>query len=910
MLALVAAVCVLMGAFVGTFSALAADQPTAIVVLTPPTKNDYLEGDRFEPKGMVVQLQYAEGEPETVQNYAISDDITKAGEKIYVIWQLSAVRTIQAEVPITIRAKTPTKITVTHAPNKTAYIEEQLFDKAGLTVRVDYDNGTSAAVTNFAVPSAKLTTGSTSATISYTENGQTVTTTTPISVRAKALTQIAVTAPPSKTGYIEDEVFNKSGMVVTATYDNGTSGAVTAYTVPTAALTTATKSVTISYTHASVTKTTTQAITVSGKKPTALSITAKPAKVQYVEDEKFDKTGLVVTATYNNGKSAAVTAYTVPTAALKTTDTAVTVSYALNGATATASIPIAVTPKPTGITLSASETLLAVGQTLATSTVITPGGAASGRSYASSNTAVATVDAAGKISAKAAGTATITVTTTYNNQSAKLVITVKPALKDIAFKAAESTLGVGEINTPALTLTPADAKAVRTYISSDESIATVDASGKVTAVAAGTATITVTSYNNKTATQTVTVLEALTDLAYKTAPLTLGVGEEATTVVTLAPKAAKDSRTYTSLNKKVATVDASGVVTAVGVGTTTIKVQSYNSLTDELTVTVLPAPTALAYKSTAVTLGVGEKYRSAVTITPTNARDKRTYTSANKKIATVDADGVVTAVGVGTVTIKVQSYNKLVANLTVTVKAVPTKIAFKPASITLGVGEKYSSAVTLTPAAAKDKRTYKSDNEKIATVDSAGRITAKGVGKATITVTTYNELSAKFTVTVKAAPTKIAYKVKSVTLGVGEKYATAVTLTPAAAQTTRTYKSANSKIATVDSAGRITAKGVGKTTITVTTYNKKPATFTVTVKAAPSKVTISKTTAKLAVKKTLTLKSTLPANTASAVTWESNNEKVATVSAKGVVTAKKKGTAIITVKLYNGKKATCKVTVT
>ncbi len=81
----------------------------------------------------------------------------------------------------------------------------------------------------------------------------------------------------------------------------------------------------------------------SGKEVKSLAITTEPTKTTYTEGESFDATGMVVTATYNDDTTAAVTNYTVsPSGALATTDTSVTISYTSGGATKTATQAITV----------------------------------------------------------------------------------------------------------------------------------------------------------------------------------------------------------------------------------------------------------------------------------------------------------------------------------------------------------------------------------------------------------------------------------------------------------------------------------------------------------------------------------------------------------------------------------------
>ena len=145
-----------------------------------------------------------------------------------------------------------------------------------------------------------------------------------------------------------------------------------------------------------------------------------------------------------------------------------------------------------------------------------------------------------------------------------------------------------------------------------------------------------------------------------------------------------------------------------------------------------------------------------------------------------------------------------------------------------------------------------------------------------------------------------------VKIGVKEKY----TIDTSDLSGKLTFKSSKKSVATVSSKGVVTGKKAGTAKITVTPKKGKKKTITVTVAKAPKKVTLNMTNETVTVGETLQLKATLPSKTASnKLTWTSSNKNVATVSKSGKVTAKKAGTATITVKTFNGKKATCKVTV-
>lgn len=128
------------------------------------------------------------------------------------------------------------------------------------------------------------------------------------------------------------------------------------------------------------------------------------------------------------------------------------------------------------------------------------------------------------------------------------------------------------------------------------------------------------------------------------------------------------------------------------------------------------------------------------------------------------------------------------------------------------------------------------------------------------------------------------------------------------------YSSSNSAIATVSSSGVVKGVKPGVVTITVRTKDGSDVSKSckVTVGYSVTGVKLSKSTAELSVGKTLTLKAAISPSNASdkKVSWKSSDSSVATVSAKGVVTAKKAGTAEITVTTNNGTKtAVCKITV-
>lgn len=156
-------------------------------------------------------------------------------------------------------------------------------------------------------------------------------------------------------------------------------------------------------------------------------------------------------------------------------------------------------------------------------------------------------------------------------------------------------------------------------------------------------------------------------------------------------------------------------------------------------------------------------------------------------------------------------------------------------------------------------------------------------------------------------PAGLTLAAKKVTLGVKETFK----LSPSGTYSGKlTFKTSDKDVAKVDKKGKITAKGVGKATVTALVDGKSAAKCSVTVKKAPTKLSISAEQVTLNIGGTMKLKAKVPGGTASnVIAWSSSNKGVAKVDDKGKVTAVAAGSATITAKTYNGKKAACKVTV-
>ena len=222
-----------------------------------------------------------------------------------------------------------------------------------------------------------------------------------------------------------------------------------------------------------------------------------------------------------------------------------------------------------------------------------------------------------------------------------------------------------------VTVKPAKASKKVTYKSSKKKVATVSKSGKVTAKKVGKTTITVTSKSNKKVKKkikiTVKKYTYPTSLSVSASKTALQIGETSTIKATVKPaKASVKKVTYSSSDSSVATVSSKGVVTAKKAGNVTITVKAVSktkknkTLSKTVSITVTGTNTgSTTVPATGIELKDENKYftkngrkpnpseKLEATLTPANAEPAITWTSSNPEVATVNAEGVVTALTTG-----------------------------------------------------------------------------------------------------------------------------------------------------------------------------------------------------------------------------------------------------------------------
>ena len=279
------------------------------------------------------------------------------------------------------------------------------------------------------------------------------------------------------------------------------------------------------------------------------------------------------------------------------------------------------------------------------------------------------------------------------------------------------------------------------WSSSDEAVATVDETGKVTAVGAGTAEITVALEDgNISSTCEVKVVVPAEGV---TAPETLNLevnGENTAQLdVKATPEDATDvTFTYESSNPEVATVDENGVVTAVANGEADITVTMTQKLESDKTATPVaesePAESATAESvSESEAASVASEATSEPESVPaSDSSSSSEVEDAEVEAPVVDEDAIVmTATTHVVVTTKVES------------------LAFDKGEGTLTTGNSTTMKVTVLPESAGDQTiTWKSSDESVATVDADGKVKAVKAGTATITAS-IGDVSAEYALTVR-----------------------------------------------------------------------------------------------------------------------------------------------------------------
>lgn len=403
----------------------------------------------------------------------------------------------------------------------------------------------------------------------------------------------------------------------------------------------------------------------------------------------------------------------------------------------------------------------------------------------------------------------------------------------------------------------------------------------------------------------------------------INVGEMQQLDVTIMPDGANENVSWNSDNSNCVEIDQDGMITGkkIGEATITAKTTDGTDLTSTCKVYVRVPLSEVLLDKHSVTIYTGGDISLIASVSPESATYKTiNWTSSKPSVATVDEKGKVTAVSNGTAKIYARSTDgtNLCDSCTVTVKTLAKSIQMSKSSLDMIVGEQMSLSTTVRPATTSDKRcTWTSSNPNVATVSSSGNVTAVSTGVATITATTTDgsNLTAKSSVTVTNPVISVSLNKQEASLYIGQTTTLIPYCVPENADNTNiTWASSNETTAVVQN-GVVTAKALGTAVISATSVTGKTAKCTVNVVPTPAAgIILNVTTLAMTVEEQFNLTATVKPDdtTNKTVKWTSNNVNVVAVSSDGKVTAKKSGTAIITVRTTDGSSlsATCTIVVT
>ena len=252
-------------------------------------------------------------------------------------------------------------------------------------------------------------------------------------------------------------------------------------------------------------------------------------------------------------------------------------------------------------------------------------------------------------------------------------------------------------------------------------------------------------------------------------------------------------------------------------GRAVITVTTTNGKTDQCEVTVTALPEWIRFTEDQVEIGASQTHQLQVELNPGAASALR-FESADGKVATVSDSGVVTGVAEGETVVTVYtSAEGVAAQVPVTVRPAPKSVKFKPATMTLTVGD----TALLVPVITKGSVTgftYSSSAPEVASVSEDGTLTALSRGEATVTVTTSNGLSAelKLTVTDPLYPESAKLTNAPSSMKEGETLQLKWKVEPAGAAVDFTWASSDANVAYADDAGMLYAVSMGYATITAT----------------------------------------------------------------------------------------------
>lgn len=621
------------------------------------------------------------------------------------------------------------------------------------------------------------------------------------------------------------------------------------------------------------------------------------------------------------------------------------------GVTWVSACKITVIKAPTDFSIKEENVSIEAGETVTLHTNIDKRNA--NIDWLSSDTSLMTVEANdGNISAevtasKKVGSAVITAYNKDNGTYATCVVTVTSPITDISIVQGESyvTTMANAFVFMKATYQPDNATntdLVWSLVNDDPNrtdvIATIDSeTGVLTMVTEGTVIVYVEPKHNPnkvSARCRLTIKEdPVTKITTDVTELSMIKGDVYQVNTTIEPEVPSDPTLTWSvvMGENVVSVDQTGAITALEVGTATVLVEGVNHSGKPaqayIRVNVRDRLLSIKFEETNVEVPEKGTYQLNVIFEPSeNVNKTLHFKSSDTDVVTVnESTGEITGVKSGGMAVitcwaeDIGAQEVISCLVTVTDAVIPaTDFQISPVSQTVQVGKSFNIIPSFEPENTSDKNIqYESMNSSIAKVDKNGRVTGVKAGITIINcipVENVGDIKAKAcTVTVIPA-VKLSLSPSSREIAVGKSFTIKKIVSPSTADKAATWKSSNTKIATVSSGGKVKAKKIGSCTITCTLkkYNVK-ATCKIKVAKLRSTLKLNKHSIRINIGQTYKLKKTVWTNNTKkpGVRFTSKNKRIATVGkTSGKIKGKKVGSTVITAKTTDKKaKAKCRVTV-
>ena len=273
---------------------------SGITISTLPNKVVYIEGEKLDTTGLAIVANYTNGsEISIASGYTVSGyDANKTGEQTITVDFVGK----KATFTVTVVEKVLTNIEIQAKPKKLNYVVGEELDLTGMVVVASYETGELVIIDDYTVSGFDGTAGSKVITVTYKGKSASFT----VNVAVIAVEKLTLTKLPVKLAYIENEPLNTEGLIVTATYNDGTVKNVTDYDVVGFSSLPGVHTLYVVFGG----QVASFQINVSAKVLSDVRVVL-PNKTTYNIGDEFDTTGMQVIACYNNGQEHLVDSYTM-----------------------------------------------------------------------------------------------------------------------------------------------------------------------------------------------------------------------------------------------------------------------------------------------------------------------------------------------------------------------------------------------------------------------------------------------------------------------------------------------------------------------------------------------------------------------------------------------------------------------